>query len=155
MFWVFPLGFWSLCVLLHIMILNQWRGRLQMDPDPIIYEQRSLYSCANIVAIIKKTWLIGWTEGDSFHHPNRILCRNTFLFSNNRGWLMTTESDERIMRCPQVQRVQLQVRTWTLGSTFHCETFSTGRFTDLSAGETQRYCQRCTDVEPHLSSITH
>ncbi len=40
-----------------------------MDPDPINYEQRSLYSCANIVVIIKKSlnvintdWLAGQKE---------------------------------------------------------------------------------------------
>lgn len=62
----FRLGFWSLCVILHNMTLNQQTEEwLQMDPDPINYEQRSLYSCADIVVIIKKSlndWLTGQKE---------------------------------------------------------------------------------------------
>lgn len=60
-----------------------------MDPDPINREQRSLYGFASTAVIMKKILNminIGCKEeGDPFDHPNRSLCRNTFLFSNNPG----------------------------------------------------------------------
>lgn len=62
------------------------RGQLQMDPDPINYEQRSLYSWANILVIIEKSLNVintDWSAGQkeiSFIIPTGS-CAETHFFS--------------------------------------------------------------------------
>jgi len=58
------------------------------------------------------------------------------------------------MRGPQVQREQLQVGAGILGSKFHSETFSIGRFTDLSAVE-NRGTDSAVQMLSHICLQSH